>query len=82
MPLPPHNFRTYFTLIDNPNNPTNAFAVCKWCIRKHGGLGVAQLKPECCTVNRGCLCRNHLVKCNAFHEANTKEEVQKILALP
>ena len=79
---PPHNFRNYFTLTNNPNNPTNAIAVCNCCIRKYGGLGIAQLKPECCTVNRARLCRTHLSKCEAFHESYSEEEVKKILALP
>ncbi|CAG8780063.1 445_t:CDS:2, partial [Cetraspora pellucida] len=52
------------------------------CIRKYDGLGATQLKPECCTVNRACLCRNHLSKCKAFHETNKEEEVQRVLALP
>ncbi|CAG8691676.1 16515_t:CDS:2, partial [Racocetra fulgida] len=37
-------------------------------------LGATQLKPECCTVNRAHLCRNHLSKCEAFREANSEEE--------
>ncbi|CAG8608871.1 7515_t:CDS:2 [Cetraspora pellucida] len=46
MPPPSHNFRSSFTLIKNPNNPTN------------------------------------VLTCEAFYEANTEKEVQKILALP
>src|SRR3954469_20226570 len=76
-----HNFRTYFTLVKNPNNVSNALAVCNWCITKHGGLGAAQIKPECYTANRAHLCRSHLKKCLNFHEYNTSEEVQRILAL-
>ena len=76
-----HNFRTYFTLVKNPNNVSNALAVCNWCIAKHGGLGAAQIKPECCTANRARLCRSHLAKCSNFHEYNTSEEAQRILAL-
>ena len=79
--MPPHNFRAYFTLVKNPNNPTNALAICNWCISKHGGLGAAQAKPEWYTVNRARLCRKNLFKCSAFHEANTAEEVERILAL-
>ncbi|CAG8822025.1 6066_t:CDS:2, partial [Gigaspora margarita] len=48
---PPHNFRDYFTLQKNPNNPTNALAICKWCIRKFG-LSAAQQDSNCYTVNR------------------------------
>ncbi|CAG8581825.1 17268_t:CDS:2, partial [Dentiscutata heterogama] len=55
---------------------------CNWCIRKYGGLETAQLMPKCCTVNRARLCYNHLSGCEAFCEANTEEEVQKILNLP
>ena len=79
--MAPHNFRVYFTLIKNPNNPTNALAVCNFCIRKYGGLGATQVKPDCYTSNRARLCRNHLAKCSNFHEYNTPEEVQKILNL-
>ena len=78
----PHNFRPFFTLVKNANNATNALAVCNWCIAKHGSLGAAQLKSECCTANRARLCRGHLVKCQNFREYNTDEEVQRILALP
>ena len=77
----PHNFRAFFTLVKNPNNSTNALAVCNWCITKHGGLSAAQVKPECCTSNRACLCRSHLAKCPNFLEYNTNEEIQRILAL-
>jgi hypothetical protein len=80
--MAPHNFRVYFTLIKNPNNSSNALAVCNFCIRKHGSLGVTQVKPECYTTNRARLCRNHLLKCSNFQEYNTLEEVQRILALP
>lgn len=76
-----HNFRPYFTLIKNPNNPTNALAICNYCIIKHGGIGVAQNKSECYTVNRARLCRSHLAKCPNFRECVNDEEVQKILAL-
>ncbi|CAG8572020.1 17777_t:CDS:2 [Cetraspora pellucida] len=72
--MSPHNFRNYFTLIKNPNNPTNALAMCNWCIRKYGGLGITQLKPECCTVNRARLCCNHLSKCEAFREESETNE--------
>ena|SRR5581483_2719119 len=79
--MAPHNFRPFFTLIKNPNNITNALAVCNWCITKHGGLGATQVRPECYTANRARLCRNHLAKCPNFHQDNTPEEVQRILAL-
>ncbi|CAG8841148.1 24936_t:CDS:2, partial [Gigaspora margarita] len=68
MPPTPHNFRSYFTLTNNPNNPTNTIAVCNCYIRKYGRLGIAQLKPECCTVNRAHLCCTYLSKCKAFRE--------------
>ncbi|CAG8768359.1 10133_t:CDS:1, partial [Cetraspora pellucida] len=51
------------------------------CIRKYDELEATQLKTESCTVNRTYLCCNHLSKYEAFHEANSKEEVQRILAL-
>lgn len=76
-----HNFRPFFTLIKNPNNSTNALAVCNWCITKHGSLGAAQIKPECYTTNRARLCRSHLAKCPNFRNYNNDEEVQRILAL-
>ncbi|CAB5312113.1 unnamed protein product [Rhizophagus irregularis] len=76
-----HNFRPYFTLIKNPNNYTNALAVCNYCITKHGGIGAAQIKPECYTVNRTRLCRSHLAKCSNFREYVDDDEVQEILAL-
>ncbi|CAG8489568.1 17285_t:CDS:2 [Cetraspora pellucida] len=82
MPPSPHPFRDFFTNVKNPNNPTNAIAVCNWCIRKYGELEMAQLMPKCCTVNRALLCHNHLSEYEAFREANTEEEVQKILNLP
>src|SRR5260364_323166 len=77
-----HNFRNYFTLLKNPNNPTNALAVCNWWIAKNGSLEVTKIKAECCTSNRGRLCRNHLSKCANFLEANSAEEIDRILALP
>ncbi|CAG8736174.1 2679_t:CDS:1, partial [Gigaspora margarita] len=46
MPPPSHNFRSYFILTNNPNIPTNAIAMCNYCIRKYAELGIAQLKPE------------------------------------
>ncbi|PKK57875.1 hypothetical protein RhiirC2_797250 [Rhizophagus irregularis] len=68
-------------ILKNPNNSTNALAVCNWCVTKHGGLSAAQVKPECCTSNRARLCRSHLAKCPNFHKYNTEEEIQRILAL-
>ena len=80
--MAPHNFWPFFTLVKNPRNSTNALAICNWCITKHGGLGAAQIKPECYTANRARLCRSHLAKCPNFREYNTNEEVQRILSLP
>ncbi|CAB4399288.1 unnamed protein product [Rhizophagus irregularis] len=74
-----YNFWPFFTLIKNPRNSTNALAVCNWCITKHGGLGAAQVKPECYTANRACLCRSHLAKCPNFREYNTKKMMVYIL---
>ncbi|CAG8528969.1 8359_t:CDS:2 [Gigaspora rosea] len=74
--------RIIYSAVRIPNNPTNAIAVCNCCIRKYGGLGIAQLKQECCTVNRACLCHSHLSKCEVFRETYSEEEVKKILALP
>ncbi|CAG8842698.1 24179_t:CDS:2, partial [Gigaspora margarita] len=73
MPSPSHNFRSYFTLTNNSNNPTNAIAVCNYYIRKYDRLEIVQLKPECCTVNRARLCRTHLSKYEAFREAYTND---------
>jgi len=49
--MSPYNFRSHFTLVKNPNNPTNAIAVCNWCIRKHGELGTAQIKEDVMVIN-------------------------------
>ncbi|PKC13139.1 hypothetical protein RhiirA5_460719 [Rhizophagus irregularis] len=57
------------------------YAICNYCITKHGGIGAAQTKPECFNVNRARLCRNHLAKCPNFREYVDNEEVQRILAL-
>ncbi|CAG8474303.1 15283_t:CDS:2 [Gigaspora margarita] len=73
MPPPSHNFRSYFTLTNNPNNPTNAIAVYNYCIRKYARLEIAQLKPEYCTVNRARLCHTHLLKCEAFRKTYSNE---------
>ncbi|RIA85686.1 hypothetical protein C1645_830412 [Glomus cerebriforme] len=76
-----HNFHPFFTLIKNPNNSTNALAVCNYYISKHGSIAAAQIKPECYTVNYTRFCYNHLAKCLNFHEYVDDDEVQKILAL-
>ncbi|CAG8811132.1 1560_t:CDS:2, partial [Gigaspora margarita] len=60
-------------LTNNPNNPTNTIAVYNCCIRKYGGLEIAQLKPKYCTVNRAHLCCTHLSKCEAFRETYSEE---------
>ncbi|CAG8837296.1 22788_t:CDS:2, partial [Gigaspora margarita] len=70
MPPPPHNFRSYFTLTNNPNN---AIAMYNCYIRKYGRLGIAQLKPECCTVNRARLYCTYLLKYEAFRKAYTND---------
>ncbi|CAG8666368.1 13449_t:CDS:2, partial [Racocetra persica] len=31
----------------NPSNPTNALAICNWCIAKNSSLEAAKIKPEC-----------------------------------
>ncbi|CAG8499055.1 14786_t:CDS:2, partial [Racocetra fulgida] len=51
-------------------------------IAKNGGLEAAKIKPECSTSNRERLCRNHLSKCESFLEANSAEEIERILLLP
>src|SRR5581483_1477163 len=76
-----HNFHLFFTLIKNPNNSTNALAICNYCISKHGGIAAAQIKPECYTINCVCLCHNYLVKYPNFHKYVDDDEVQKILVL-
>src|SRR5260363_206917 len=78
----PHAFRQYFVLISNPNNATNALAVCSSCIKKYGTLEETRVRPECVTSNRANLCRNHLSKCANFKEFVSSEEVQNILNLP
>ncbi|CAG8686564.1 15054_t:CDS:2, partial [Dentiscutata heterogama] len=77
-----YNFRNYFTLLKNLNNSTNTLAICNWCIAKNGSLEATKIKAECCTSNCGRLCQNHLSKCTNFLEANSAEEIDRILALP
>ncbi|KAF0558080.1 hypothetical protein F8M41_010609 [Gigaspora margarita] len=77
----PHAFRQYFVLISNPNNATNALAVCSSCIKKYGTLEETRVRPECVTSNRANLCQNHLSKCANFKEYVSSEEVQRILNL-
>ncbi|CAG8799864.1 28024_t:CDS:1, partial [Dentiscutata erythropus] len=53
----PHNFREFFTLVDNPTNKTNAKAVCNFCALKNDRTLVAALIPECYMTNKAILCR-------------------------
>ncbi|GES96438.1 hypothetical protein GLOIN_2v473602 [Rhizophagus clarus] len=69
------------TALQEKSSMDSKTAICNYCITKHGGIGVAQTKPECFTVNRARLCHNHLAKCPNFREYVNDEEVQKILAL-
>ncbi|GBB95910.1 hypothetical protein RclHR1_02640024 [Rhizophagus clarus] len=69
------------SLISTSDTALQEKTICNYCITKHGGIGVAQTKPECFTVNRARLCHNHLAKCPNFREYVNDEEVQKILAL-
>ncbi|CAG8544456.1 4713_t:CDS:2 [Racocetra persica] len=77
----PYNFREFFTLIQNPNNKSNAKAVCNFCSLKNGGTQAAALIPEYYTTNKAILCRNHLANCNNFKDVFT-EEVEEILSRP
>ena len=76
----PHKFREFFTLVANPNNKTNAKAVCIFCSSKNGGVQAAALLPGCYTTNKANLCRTHLANCNNFKEAYSSEEVTEILS--
>ncbi|CAB4380184.1 unnamed protein product [Rhizophagus irregularis] len=76
----PHKFREFFTLIANPNNKSNAKAVCNYCSAKHGGVQAAALISGCSVTNKANLCRNHLANCNNFKEAFIEEEVAEILS--
>ncbi|CAJ0842995.1 1313_t:CDS:1, partial [Entrophospora sp. SA101] len=53
--LNPHCYREFFILINNPNNKTNARAVCKYCSEKNGGAQAAALIPGCYTTNKAIL---------------------------
>ncbi|CAB5381510.1 unnamed protein product [Rhizophagus irregularis] len=75
-----HKFREFFTLIANPNNKSNAKAVCNYCSAKHGGVQAAALISGCSVTNKANLCRNHLANCNNFKEAFIEEEVAEILS--
>ena len=76
----PHKFWEFFTLVTNPNNKSNAKAVCNYCSAKHGGVQAAALIFECSATNKANLCRNYLVNYNNFKEAFTEEEVAEILS--
>ena len=75
-------FEIFFNLVPNPNNKSNAKAVCIFCSSKNGGVQAAALIPECCTTNKANLCRNHLTNCIHFKNAYTEEEVEEILSQP
>ncbi len=77
-----HKFRNFFSLVPNPNNKSNAKAVCTFCSSKNGGVQAAALIPECYTTNKANLCRNHLANCIHFKNAYTEEEVEEILSQP
>src|ERR1043166_3740410 len=76
----PHNYREFFSLVPNPNNKSNAKAVCVFCSSKNGGVQAAALIPGCFTTNKAILCRSHLKNCTNFKDAYTSEEVEEILS--
>ncbi len=43
----PHKFQNFFSLVPNPNNKSNAKAVCIFCSSKNGGVQAAALIPGC-----------------------------------
>ena len=80
--LNPHCYREFFILINNPNNKTNARAVCKYCSEKNGGAQAAALIPGCYTTNKAILCRSHLSNCINFKNAYNDDEISEILSRP
>ncbi|CAB4419957.1 unnamed protein product [Rhizophagus irregularis] len=56
----PYKFREFFMLIANPNNKSNAKAVCNYCSAKYGGVQAAALISGCSVTNKANLCCNHL----------------------
>ena len=78
----PHKFRSFFSLVPNPSNKSNAKAVCIFCSSKNGGVHAAALIPGCFTTNKANLCRAHLANCTHFKDAYTSEEVEEILSQP
>src|SRR5688572_5813435 len=80
--LNPHCYREFFILINNPNNKTNARAVCKYCSEKNGGAQAAALIPGCYTTNKAILCRSHLSNCINFKNAFNDDEISEILSRP
>src|SRR4051794_15772083 len=80
--LTPHKFQNFFNLIPNPNNKSNAKAVCIFCSSKNGSVHVTALIPECYTTNKVNLCCTYLANCDHFKDAYTVKEVKKILFQP
>jgi len=80
--LNPHCYREFFILINNPNNKTNARAVCKYCSEKNGGAQAAALIPGCYTTNKAILCHSHLSNCINFKNAFNDDEISEILSCP
>ncbi|CAJ0752801.1 22775_t:CDS:2, partial [Entrophospora sp. SA101] len=80
--LNPHCYREFFILINNPNNKTNARAVCKYCSEKNGGAQAAALIPGCYTTNKAILCHSHLSNCINFKNAFNNDEISEILSRP
>jgi hypothetical protein len=78
----PHNYREFFFLVKNPNNTTNAKAVCKYCSQNNGGVQIAASIPGCFTTNKANLCRTHLSNCIHFNNAHTNDEISEILSRP
>jgi predicted choloylglycine hydrolase len=81
MPIP-HKFQNFFSLVPNPNNKSNAKAVCIFCSSKNGGVQAAALISGCYTTNKANLCHNHLANCTHFKNAYTEEKAEKILSQP
>ena len=78
----PHKFQNFFSLVPNPNNKSNAKAVCIFCSSKNGGVQAVALILGCYTTNKANLCRSHLANCAHFKDAYTSEEVEEFLSQP
>ncbi|RIA88748.1 hypothetical protein C1645_739154 [Glomus cerebriforme] len=80
MGKPLHPFHSYFKLVSNPNNKSNKFAICLYCIEEHT-QNIAVFKKECHVVNKAKSCHDHLTKCENFKSQYSESEYTEILAL-